>query len=91
MFLTLYSFRDMSFHGGSFISSFVKSAGISDIPNLRIASCSIVVPFLDLFVMAKNDVVSSTGGAAICSITSVVPFVPFFSPFFSISPFFSVS
>ena len=90
MFLTLYSFRDMSFHGGSFISSFVKSAGISDIPNLRIASCSIVVPFLDLFVMAKKDV-SSTGGAAICSITSVVPFVPFFSPFFSISPFFCVS
>ena len=69
----------------------MKSAGISDIPNLRIASCSIVVPFLDLFVMAKKDVCSSTGGAAICSITSDVPFVPFFSPFFSNSPFFPVS
>ena len=88
----------MSVHGGSFMSSFVKSGAVNAIPNLLMASCSIVVPFLDLFVIVKKDELSSDWtGFSIGTIGSigVVPFVPFSSvavPFFSVSlPFFSVS
>jgi hypothetical protein len=80
---TLYNFLDMSVHGESFISSFVKSAACCAMPNLRIASCSIDNPpfFLDLFENWKKDESSAflTGSIASTFSIGAVPFVPFFS------------
>ena len=97
---TLYNFLDMSVHGGSFMSSFVKSGAVNCIPNLRIASCSIDIPFLERFDEAKklneSDSTTCSDSDLVFSSACVVPFVPFFSvsPFFSdspFSPFFSVA
>ena len=44
----------MSVHGGSFMSSLVKSGAVNCIPSLRIASCSIDNPFLERFDEAKK-------------------------------------